>query len=221
MGVYIFLTTSFGILNPDNFVNTLYRKKFIRNATVRKLLNLNRPGDARFEIAASHNLDIYLYSAEGLSLEPGTMETVGKELQRVLNAPVQVHTESLPLSSGSVGDADLENLHKKYRSEITLFLLGSYAPHPSYVGLVDHSDAMYIFKDAIDDVAHLQKSSTATEISTILHEFAHLLGAEHIDIDGCILSEKVEDSTYYNLPSLITDSFCNTDIHEIRRALAI
>lgn len=232
-GAYCFLYVSLNLLDPANPVNTVYRTYVLKYPLARTLLRLHQAGDARFDYIDSRypTIDIHLFYQNAETLHEGTKEKIMTEMKRIIPSSKNITfgtpqiIDTLP---EAVNDRDLAKLiekspTRKWNDEtipFSIYVLSSYAPHPTYVGIVESDTTIFIFKDAIRDIAHLQVSDESTEVSTILHEFAHLLGAEHIAIDGCIMSEKVEDTTFYNLPSIITDTYCGSDVDEINRALS-
>jgi hypothetical protein len=231
---YIILSVSFNLTREDNPVNILLRKKVIPYGWARYILRLSQPGDARFDYGTSgefRQMDIAVYRQDGVSLDPSAMDIVIREIKRVVDKPEGItlgNPELIDESWDTVSDADLLSLTRKYSPKLyftgksvplSIMVLKKYAPHPTYAGLVTDANSIFIFKDAITDVSDRQVSDRDAEVSTILHEFGHLLGADHVPGNGCILSEQVENTTFFNLPSVITDSYCDTDIDEIRMAL--
>lgn len=206
---------------------------FIKNELLKKVFKLNQIGDARYEYTEDKKftkLKIIVLKQEDENLSSKTLPALKKEFLRVIKKPEGISLEESFLTdqnNADFNDNDLKNLIKKYPNAsnpktkaavLSIFVLKKYAPSPTFAGLVLDSNHIFLFIDAIKDVSREQKSSESVEISTILHEFAHLLGAEHIDSQDCILSQRVENLTY-NLPSLILYSYCQIDIDSIETAL--
>jgi predicted Zn-dependent protease len=80
-------------------------------------------------------------------------------------------------------------------------------------------NTIFLFKDAMKNVSDTDESLIAMEISTILHEFAHLGGAEHIQNTGCIMADTVENLDFFTKIPSIRDSYCKEDLDAINKAL--
>jgi hypothetical protein len=233
--LYIGLYYSFNIASENNPVNLTLRKKIIIYPFLRTILRLHQIGDARYDLASKlyyPDINIQVLYQNEIQLNSDTLKIVTKQIKRVIDVTKNINfadpiiLDNLP---EELSDQKLNELLKIYTindllfKKITLyvFVLNRYSPSPTYAGLVKNDNSIFIFKAAIQDVSDRQSSSLNTEVSTILHEFGHLLGANHIQSNDCILSNIVENSTYFNLPSIITNSYCNIDIEEIKSALSI
>jgi len=224
---------SFNLRGPNNFVNNTFRKKFISSYLLRKTFKLNQVGDARFDYAKDKQfskMKIGAYYQDGEQLTPGTIQTVIQNLGGIIEKPGGVIVEE-PITIGGVGDAwddeSLRQLVQKHPGQSSLsektaalqiFVLSRYAVIPTYAGLVKDANNIFVFMEPVKDVSNEQRSTRNMEVSTILHEFAHLLGAEHVDKDDCILSEKVENITSFGLVPVITTKYCESDLETIKTA---
>ena len=208
------------------------RKHAMMHPVLRKTFRLHQVGDARFEYMYKRAmpLEIYLYYQEGVTLEPQTLEKITREMQYATHkyAQITIHPpEVLYGLPDKVDVGDINTMLDTYGSDTPLlsekvplhiFLLKYYLPHPSYAGLVTDAHSMTLFKNPIEYVSDDGPSRVAVEISTILHEFAHLGGAEHIKNPDCILADTVENLDFYSKLDTIRDSYCDEDLAEILRA---
>jgi hypothetical protein len=228
IGLYYFLN----IADPSNQVNTMMRRNILKIPLLRSLLRLHQVGDARYEytLEQSHALEVYLYYQEGVTLEKITLEKLPEKLNLITRRyfSMNIHDPIILRNiSAKVTDADIKSILHTYDSEspiftqtvpLHIFLLKYYLPHPSYAGLVINAHSLILFKQPITYVSEDESSPQAVEISTILHEFAHLLGAEHIDNSECILADTLENLNYYQKIKT-RDSFCEEDLEAISQAL--
>ncbi len=239
LSLIIILTCAFATLyicfnfkDPGNTVNTMMRKHVMMHPLLRKIFRLQQVGDARYEYMYKRAmpLEIHLYYQEGVTLEPQTLEKITREIQFATHkyAQITIHPpQILPNIPDKVDVGDINTLLDAYAADASLlsdtvplhiFLLKYYLPHPSYAGLVTDAHSMLLFKNPIEYVSDEGPSRVAVEISTILHEFAHLGGAEHIPNKDCILADTVENLDFFSKIETIRDSYCDEDLQEILRA---
>lgn len=225
---YIF----FNLVNPANSINQTFRKTILQQPQLRKSFRLEQVGDARYEYF--HNpsmpLIISLYYEEGISLDPKTLEIVNHEVRKITHKNVIILQKPQTIINvpSKIQDTDIAIIEKKFGQDtsvwsnvvpLSIFLLSYYTPHPSYAGLVTDAHSIILFNTAIENVTTNPESRSSMEIGTILHEFAHLGGAEHIQNQDCILAETVENLNFFQKISHITNTYCEEDIKEIRRVL--
>lgn len=225
------LYISLNLISSQNFVNQNLRKKLAENIFLRSTLRLHQLGDAKSDFAKDNNfksLEIRVFSTEGEGLPEDVKQSIIREIEKVVQKPEGVTTkdESLEENNGEVNDDNIliliknHPVHLKDKAILQIFLLKKYAPVPTYAGLVKDAYNIFVFKDAMLDISTFEKTSNNAEISTILHEFAHLLEAGHVDDDTCILSAKVEDMTS-GRPKEILTSYCPQDLEEIQKAISL
>lgn len=208
------------------------RKHVMMYPLFRKVFRLQQVGDARYEYMYKRAmpLEIFLYYQEGVSLEPNTIEKITREIQFVTHkyAPITIHPPiTIHAVPDKVDDANINSILDLYGADTNLlsptvplhiFVLKYYLPHPSYAGLVTDAHSLILFKNPIEYVSDNEQSRVAVEISTILHEFAHLGGAEHITNPNCILADTVENLDFYTKIDSFRDTYCDEDLAEIQRA---
>ncbi len=231
--VFIGLYVSFNFLDPENAINQTYRRQVLHYPFLRKILRLEQVGDARYDYMYFRDLPltIHLFYQEDVSLSEETTQKILNKMQLVthkyvpgtFSGPLTLHT--IPTK---VNDEDLKKIRDTYAQQdslwrtsapLNIFVLNYYTPHPSYAGLVEDAHSIFLFKQAIENVAATPELIPAIESSTILHEFGHLGGAEHINIQGCIMIDKVENLDFYNKIPTIPDTYCDDDLIEIQHAL--
>lgn len=241
--IFIALTLSFSVFyyffnlsKPDNYINNSYRKIILSNHLLRTVFRLDQVGDARFDYAVNKNLPklkIIIYHQIDNNLMPDTMKTVIGEIKKVIEKPVEISVieKSFPGNLiNPVSDEKLKTLVKANPADwpvfgntavLQIFLLGRYTAHPTYAGLVKDSENIFLFMDSIKDISDYQASTEKAETSTIMHEFAHLLGAGHVNDKNCILAGTLENLDEESMPTYFYTSYCDADLEEINRALSL
>lgn len=224
--VVIFL--SFNFLTPRNPINSSLRKTFIKNIYLRNIFKLQRIGDAKYDFISNPHfkkltIDIIDFGDENLSEK--TKNSLSLELNKIINKPEGItitEKDDIWNFNNEIDDNDIKKIISKYKNsdnnsiKLIIFIFKKYLSHPTYAGLVKDSNHLFIFTDPIRDISYYEKGTEKAEISTILHEFAHLLGAKHVYDENCILSEKVENTNLGTPKELIT-SFCQKDLDEINK----
>jgi hypothetical protein len=230
-GIYSFLYIFFNLKNYENPINRTVRPYVIQSELFRKMFKLKQVGDARYEYVknASIPISIHLYYQQGEALEKETLSKVLPELFRVTHKAEKIRTSEPTLLTDvpeRVTNKDINRFLDGYsytpsilarEVPLNIFVFHEYEQYPSYAGLVVDDHSIIIFKKIIENVSDHQKSPVSAEVSTILHEFAHLAGSEHIQNTECIMAEKMENINLFNKPSFFRDTYCPEDIEAIMK----
>jgi hypothetical protein len=226
---FSFLFYIFNVAPPENSFSQKYRQTVLQNYVLKEFLRLNQPGDARYDLKNNQKIRIDVYYQNDLRLRPDTLPRVVLELKQVL-ADKDISYDAQPLGieiNPVINDEGIKELLKQKpvdwsfmdsTARVQIFVLKEYEEVPTYVGLVQDANNIFLFMNMIKDVSDQQESSYKIEVSTILHEFAHLLGADHVEAQDCILNERVEN-VRHGMPVSFRTSFCQQDIEEINKAL--
>lgn len=230
--LYIFFYIALNFSKPANGVNRLFRKPIIRSKLLKTAFRLKQLGDARFDYATNEqydNLHIIPFISEGFAYSGNSLSEAVSEMVRVVSPAKNIvleRTRTLSDIPEGIDDRMLNKILSDHPANfspanrtavVQIFLLGHYIPKPTYLGYSKNAYAVFLFSDAMDDASSTKQSRTDIETSTILHEFAHILGAEHIANKGCILDEKFESDSQFTSP--VTTQYCKWDIEAIEEAL--
>jgi hypothetical protein len=188
-------------------------------------LNLNEPGDGRFLYLGPHHqqIRINIYSVNNTRVNESVTdwmneivsETTGKKIVVSDLRPVEYK------NNGLLGDNDLNNIRKIIVTEagsvsdLNIVYTSSYSQKPSSIGLVIHRDTIFVFEDALKKLSEKSDIKNILEKTTIMHEWGHLLGIDHVYNDDCIMSEIVEvydDPTY---GKMLPTKYCWEELHTI------
>jgi len=224
---FIFLYLSLDFLPKENLINQNYRTKISSNLFLRQVFRLRQVGDARSDYSSSkdfNRLEITIYSPDNFSFSENFKTSLKEKLNQIIDKPggIVIKEETHDNVENITTDG-IKSLLKSYpvfpktTARLNIFVIKSFQEVPTYAGLVEEAYSIFLFTAPIENVSHFEKGSDNAYLSTILHEFAHLLGAGHVEKDGCLLSEKVEDLVN-GYPSTISTTFCPEDLEEIKKS---
>lgn len=227
--LYVLFYYSFNLSYENNLLNKKFHIFFASNLLLRQLFKLHRIGDARSDYLTTNNfqkLEINIYNPNRDTFSEDFKNTLIDRIGQITNKPAGIFVKEESLNYiETITDEGIKMIIKdnpinlKNSAKLNIFLIKSYYHVPTYIGLVKDAYHIFLFSAPLEDISHFEKTSDNAYLSTILHEFSHLLGAGHVANDRCILSEKVEDIAF-GRPAEITTTFCPEDLEEIKKASA-
>lgn len=226
--VISFLFVSFNyriaLLQP---VNESFRSFFDKSLLLRRAFMLNQPGDARSDYYSARpfsKLIVEVYISAGV-LYPSTLELLKNGLGEVVNKPggISIVEKNLTQEEASVTDKFLAALGKdipaypQSTAVMRIYVLSTYAPHPSLLGLTINAYGFAIFKGGIESSSDHRWVDEDLEKETILHEIGHLLGAEHLENENCIMNKFVDVPNDIGL-NFVPTKYCYEDLQALKQA---
>ena len=205
----------------DNWFNANLRAKFSRSSFLRSFFALNNPGDAAFDylVDRKQRVIIEVDAQQGLEFSMETLAEVERQIAEITGKIVEIRLSSVVASANrSFNDSELRQLMDNYRtassvksqSVFYVLLVNRYAEDPNQIGTTLGAEGSVIFADAIAD---LRAEKSSLEVSTILHEFVHLLGIGHVDDEDCIMSVAIEVGGIRGRN--VSTDFCPTELELI------
>lgn len=188
-----------------------------------RVINLNQPGDARnLYLSEGGSLAVNIYFLEGHepSLEVGGW--VAGIIRDTIGRSVDLSIEQLEEGVNRIySDDRLSKLRGEYSTSpssstpLNIFYLTKYELQESNIGLTAHRDTIFIFSGALNELSEKETVQQDLERSTIMHEWGHLLGYDHVEDPTCVMSEKVEVEDRYNLDfSQIPTEYCLSSLRK-------
>ena len=102
-----------------------------------------------------------------------------------------------------------------------LMCLPSFAEGPSNIGVTFKHDGIIIFNDTIQDIVGQSETLAVRllQLSTMVHEFGHQLGLDHMGAEHCVMNEKFETPSLNSLLYIneMPSDFCPESVAEIER----
>lgn len=218
---------SFHFTSDQQLVNQILRPPLSHSALALRLLHLKRIGDYRY---------LYTNSASPLSVTvwydpqfppPSQLKSLLNDIaQTTLKRNLEIKINPLPTPLPTqLSDSDLTQLLKVYppdSSKLQLFHLGASSTAPTNAGLVLDAGSLFVFQETLSALTNRQDLQAKLLQSTIMHEWGHLLGLDHLPDRNCIMSEMVE--VYENRlfqGSNIPTSYCGEELFQLQSLLRV
>lgn len=224
--VFLVLILVFLVKFQDNSVFAQKIKtEVLQRPILVELLNLNRPGDARYGYLDPGNSSIsviLLYQA-GFKHNEKVEIWLKEMILQTLSKNAQINAAELnTIGKGAYSDKDLNEIREsalnRFGSEYGLYIiyLSEYQQKESNAGITLHRDTIFIFKKALVNLTGQISTLNQLERSTLMHEWGHLLGVEHVSNPKCIMSEfvEVEQISLYRDKDIPTE-YCPGIIQEL------
>ncbi len=213
----------------DNWFNNNWREKFARSTILRTVFNLRWDGDAKTDYLLNNtytNILIEVDRQEDCSINPEVWDGVISEMKCVTKKTGEITVEesdTIPLARESYTSEQTRGMANRYRNNKTkgdtallhIVCLNTYAEAPSNIGLTVYENGIVLFWNALKRVAGSNTIALNKFISsTILHEFGHQLGVDHIEAPFCLMNAEVE-SPPLDRPVYIQTTYCDEEIAAI------
>lgn len=193
-----------------------------------QLLNLNQPGDNRKAYLSSKYPIITVNSYYLADSKPDSQMSswIKDMISNTTGKTVTIETPR-PLSFGNQAaftDADLKQVGKSLAkplispASLKLVYLSTYAVKPSYLGITLTRDTIFIFKKQLSSLEETPSVTARLEQSTLMHEWGHLLGLEHVPFSGCIMSADVETMDVRQLKEIdVPLTHCKDTLYDLEK----
>jgi predicted Zn-dependent protease len=215
----------------DNWFNNNFREKFVRYPVARDFFNLHWDGDARSDYLLSDEftgLRIEIDHHDECVISQDVLDKFVSEVEQVIQKPGGVtitRSNEVPLAKDSYNREEIRAIASLYQNysakgdEAVLYVLclNTYDEQPSNIGLTVHEDGIVIFSNAIKKITSNNPATFDSYlISTILHEFGHQLGLDHINSAHCIMAPYVESpGNAAGALQLVPTRYCSEELKAI------
>lgn len=202
------------------------KKEVIQKPFLVDILNLNHPGDARYVFLDpdSNTISVILLYQEGYKHNEKVELWLREMISETLSKNAQINSIELGTrEKGSYSNNDLNEIRDEARGrfgknyDLFIIYLSKYQKDESNVGITLHRDTIFIFKEAQIILTNQISTLNQLERSTLMHEWGHLLGIEHVEDTSCIMSDFVEvEQTDFYQEKDIPIEYCPEVTQELR-----
>lgn len=223
---YIGLMIGLRFAPPDNGLDRLARPLFIKSELVRRLFFLNRVGDARYQLAQSKlPLSVTMWYPPAQTNNPRLKEWLAAMVQQTVNQSITLTVKTFPQPVPvTISDQDLaqiiKSLPRQSSDEVYILYLPRLESAPTNAGQAINDKTIIIFTDTINSLSEREAVRAVIEQSTLMHEWGHLVGLDHVNQEQCIMNEKVE--VYGNRRfqgSNLPTEYCPEELYQLRSIL--
>jgi predicted Zn-dependent protease len=160
-------------------------------------------------------LSLVIHAEPGRQLSDNVKKQLVQSLTKITNKPNGVQGVDGAVVSFATDAYSREQIRalanqEKFLQDINnsatlhIFLLSKFTDTPTNIGMTVREDGVVVFMDTITDLTKSNPASVdAYVLSTILHEFGHQLGLDHVESLNCIMQSTVESpvSGFFSTPT--------------------
>lgn len=209
---------------PNNWFNTRWRIRAAEQPLIRWALGLHQAGDGRNDYLYPERTEAFpvrVFVDPAVALSPGSIEAALPEMVRLLhNGGFDTGTPfQLASSKDAYTSTDFRSLAAQaskmdsIQTPLDLFILTKDAVSTTQLGSTVREHGIVVFMASIQALTAEPQAQAALVTSTILHEFGHQVGLEHVDDQQCIMTAIVEQpmSTMW-APQTVPTQYCAEEL---------
>ncbi|MFA6098665.1 MAG: hypothetical protein WCV50_02730 [Patescibacteria group bacterium] len=225
--IFIIFRYSANASNTDNWFNNNVRVKLARYPYLRTAFNLRWDGDGKTDYLLNgkyEKLLIEIDNSDLCTVPDSVIEEIKAQIQDVIEKPLGIavdDSQTIPLTQDSYTAEDIRRVSDAHQSRKTrgdtavfyILCLNRFADDSSNIGVTVYENGMAVFSQRLADlVGNNPAAMDAYYTSTILHEFGHQLGVDHVDNIRCIMDASIETPSDRVAQTLIPKNYCQEEL---------
>ncbi|MEK7519023.1 MAG: matrixin family metalloprotease [Patescibacteria group bacterium] len=232
--VVIIVAFSFSILRyqanngqQDTWFNTHWRVRAAEHPLVRWVFGLHQAGDGKADYlypVRTEGFPVRIFLDPAVVIPNGSIDAALPEMVKLLGSGGFDMGTPLQLTSTKdvYTNADFRSLAAQaskmdsIQTPIDIFILTKDSVSASQLGSTVREHGIVVFMGSIQELTSEPNAQAALVTSTILHEFGHQVGLDHMDNPTCIMAAVVEQptSTVW-APQTVPTHYCAEELAQI------
>jgi len=197
------------------------RDEFSKNDFLQIAFQLDKLSDTKRDLLIK-DLDIIVIPTASFSLENSVTSNIAQKITDLTEKKVNILTdktferqEIADLSKDNLGTISKDAAKKAgSKNYLAVILFDKSKDAPTNVGIAEGGRTIAFFEGRIAELSETPSVLDDLRVSTVLHEYGHLIGLEHNNNEGCLMNEKVE-SPGNNWSSSMPEDFCDFELSQI------
>ena len=227
---FAFLRYQANIGDDQSWFNRTWRVQAAEHLLVRWALGLHQAGDGRSDYLYPERTEAFpvrVYIDPTLALPSGSIEAASPEMVKLLgNGGFDIGVSyQLTSSKAAYTSSDFRNLAAQtskvdsIQTPLDIFVLTKDEASATQLGSTVREHGIIVFLASIQELSPEPNAQAALVTSTILHEFGHQVGLEHVENQQCIMASVVEqpNSTAW-APQTVPTSYCAEELAMVAAA---
>ena len=222
---YLGLFSVLHFTSTTSFINAQLRPCLLPYSWARSLFALKAIGDYRLVYLSSPEpIAVQVWSSANAQPNPELDTWITAMISETIGQTAHLTFHTLAQTSlTSLSDSELKQTLKTTRPSnqsqphLRLLYVPQSATLPTNAGAVLSPDAIFIFTQTINQLSETDLVRAKIEQSTIMHEWGHLLGLDHINQANCLMNERVEvfGNRRFQIINLPTQ-YCPEELYQLR-----
>lgn len=213
-----------------SWFNTHWRVRTAAHPSMRWALGLHQAGDGRSDYLSPERTEgfpVRVFADPAVAVPGGSIAAALPEMASLLGdggfdlvAPVVLNA-----TRESYTSADFRSLAARaskmdsIQTPLDIFILTKDAASATQLGSTVREHGIVVFMGSIQELTSEPNAQVALVTSTILHEFGHQVGLDHLDDASCIMTAVVEQPTSTAwAPQTVPTHYCAEELAMVAAA---
>ena len=228
-GAFIYLKVS-SLGDENSRFNQVARYRLGKSSFARTILSLHKDGDARgWYLVGDTPIIVEVVSAKGAELNEEALQIFVKSVKEYTGRQVDVYNVDT-IQNGSLSSIGLAEIDRSFRRHVkpkqpNLFIIYAeeFVSKTEEVGMTYREYGMVLSHNRLVSLTSRYPQALPQYIaSTMLHEFGHQLGLDHVDNKQCVMHKDVENpASALSFSGIFTSTeFCSEEFEALNKIRA-